>query len=132
MFGVDRVQPQSVKLRKQHATIMKIINLTPHSITFVSDDGTPIMTVPASGAVARVSSKTVVMGLVDVGEIQIPITGTTYGEIEGLPSPQDGIIYVVSSLVAQRCSNRQDIFIPNESVRDENGRIVGCRSLGRV
>lgn len=111
---------------------MKIINLTPHSITFVSDDGTSIMTVPASGAVARVSVETVVMGLVDVGEIQIPITGTTYGEIEGLPAPQDGTIYVVSSLVAQRCRDRKDVFIPNESVRDENGRIVGCRSLGRV
>jgi hypothetical protein len=111
---------------------MKIMNLTPHSITITNESGIPLFTVEPSGVIARVSARTIVMGSVDVGEIQIPITGTTYGEIEGLPDPKNGIIYVVSSLVAQRCSNRQDIFIPNESVRDENGRIVGCRSLGRV
>ena len=28
--------------------------------------------------------------------------------------------------------DRNDVFIPNESVRDEEGRIIGCKSLGRV
>lgn len=60
------------------------------------------------------------------------VTGTSYGEVEGLPAPSNGTIYIVSSLVAARCVGRTDVFIPNESVRDEQGRIVGCRSLGRV
>ena len=38
----------------------------------------------------------------------------------------------VSSLVAARCNDRTDVFIPNEPIRDAEGRIVGCKSLGRV
>lgn len=60
------------------------------------------------------------------------MTETVFGEVEGLPETQEGTIYVVSSLVAQRVPNRTDVFIPNESVRDDQGRIIGCKSLGRI
>ncbi len=107
---------------------MSIVNLTPHAINFVSAEGTQILTVEPSGTIARVSSRTVTIGEV----AGIPVTATEYGEVENLPAPEDGVVYVVSSLVAQRCKDRADVFIPNESVRDEQGRIVGCRSLGRI
>lgn len=85
-----------------------------------------------NGMLARVASHTVKVGeIVCDGKI-IPVTGTSYGEVEGLPAPSEGTIYIVSSLVASRCKDRTDVFIPNESVRDDKGRIVGCRSLGRV
>lgn len=104
-----------------------IINLTPHTITFILSNGEK-MEIPASGQLARVSVHTET-----VGEINgIPITTSVFGEVEGLPAPQDGVVFIVSSLVAQRCGDRKDVFIPNESVRDENGRIIGCRSLGRI
>lgn len=104
-----------------------IVNLTPHSINFILPNGEK-MEIPASGNLARVSVHTET-----VGEINgIPITISVFGEVEGLPASEDGVVYIVSSLVAQRCGDRQDVFIPNESVRDENGRIVGCRSLGRI
>lgn len=111
---------------------MRLVNLTPHAINFATADGQPIMTVEPSGTLARVTAKTVTTGEVIVDDITVPITGTTYGEVENLPAPEVGTVYIVSSLVAQRCHNRDDVFIPNESVRDENGRIIGCRSLGRV
>lgn len=85
-----------------------------------------------SGQLARVTSRTVQVGSVDCGGMTIPLTATEYGEVEGLPEPEDGTIYVVSSLVAQSFRERDDVFIPNESVRDEDGHIVGCKSLGRV
>lgn len=118
---------------------MNIINLTPHTITFVDSEGNPTLVVQPSGKVARVTCRTVTTGEVD----GIPITETVYGEIEGLPAPsiipydtetaeRETIIYIVSSLVAQRCKNRTDVFIPNESVRDSEGRIIGCRSLGKI
>lgn len=107
---------------------MKLINLTPHAITFVNEDETQILVVEPSGEIARVSVHTET-----VGEINgIPITTSVFGEVENLPDPQDGTIYIVSSLVAQRCNNRDDVFIPNESVRDDKGRIIGCRSLGII
>ena len=106
----------------------KLINLTPHSIHFVNEAGDVIKTVEPSGAVARVATKTVTVGDWD----DLPITETDFGEVEGLPEPEPDTAYIVSSIVAQRCHGRLDVFIPNESVRDDKGRIVGCRSLGRI
>ena len=102
---------------------MNIINCTPHSINIVNGP-----TIPPSGIIARVTATTVTIGDVD----GIPVTATVFGQVENLPEPEDGTIFIVSSLVAQRCRDRYDVFIPNESVRDENGRIIGCRSLGRI
>lgn len=106
---------------------MKMINLTPHAITFVRDSAEDIIIAP-SGAIARVAAQTVTTGEIN----GIPTTSTEYGEVEGLPVPEEYTIYIVSSLVAGRCKDRTDVFIPNESVRDDSGRIIGCRSLGRV
>lgn len=106
----------------------QIVNLTPHSITFVDAKGNVITTIQPSGTIARVKSGTVMTGEF----CGIPVTATEYGEVENLPEREDGTIYIVSSLVAQRCPEREDVFIPNESVRDTEGRIIGCRSLGRV
>ncbi len=108
---------------------MKMINLTPHSITFITNEGNVV--IEPSGSVARVSATTAQSGTVECDGITVPVTTTVYGEIEGLPEPQDDTIYLVSSLVASR-TDRQDVFIPAESVRDEQGRIIGCKSLGRV
>ena len=106
---------------------MFIVNLTPHAITLIID-GEDDLVIKPSGRVARVATSTVTIGDVD----GIPVTTTSFGEVEGLPEPEDGTIYIVSSLVAQRVPERGDVYIPNESVRDERGRIVGCRSLGRI
>lgn len=105
---------------------MKLINLTPHDITIVRPDRNILIL--ASGSLARVSAKTETIGELD----GIPVTETVFGEVEGLPAPKDGVAYIVSSLVAGRVPERSDVFIPNESIRDENGGIVGCKSLGRI
>lgn len=105
-----------------------IVNLTPHRITFVDACGNSIMVVEPSGHVARVTAKTVTIGEVE----GIPLTATAYGEVEGLPDPNGEDVYIVSSIVARRRRNRDDLFITNESVRDSDGRIVGCRSLAVV
>ena len=111
----------------------EIINLTPHSITFVDDEGTELLVVEPSGQLARVSSSTVRTGWIETSAgIRIPTSGTEYGEVQGVPDEEPGKVYIVSSLVASRCQGRYDILIPNESVRDEKGRIIGCHSAGRV
>ena len=109
---------------------VKVVNMTPHDIVFVNGDQQVV--IKASGMLARVSTETIRTGEVNVNGMAIPLTETRFGEVEGLPAPEDGTVFVVSSLVAQRCKNRNDVFIPNESVRDDKGRIIGCRSLGRV
>lgn len=129
-----------------------MVNLTPHAIKFMyplyNEDGTIAeyeldIEVPASGQIARVAAKTIPVMTdeidIDSNVVQepytingIPVTTTEFGEVENLPDPEPGTIYIVSSLVAQRVPERTDVFIPNESVRDSEGRIVGCLSLGRI
>jgi len=107
---------------------MTLVNLTPHAINFCDESGTVYRTVEPSGTLARVSTSTVHIGEFD----GLPITATEFGDVQGLPEPSEGTAYLVSSLVAQRVPDRGDVFIPNESVRDSKGRVVGCRSLGRI
>lgn len=107
---------------------MTVINLTPHAISFIGVDGAVTRVIEPSGSIARVSVLTGTVGEID----GIPITTSVFGAVDGLPEPTEGTVFVVSSLVAQRVPEREDVFIPNESVRDERGRIIGCRSLGRV
>lgn len=116
-----------------------VVNLTPHEIDIIVDDVTIV--IPPSGTVARVNGRTSVcdwfQGTLDDGEtICIPLTNTSYneGDVINLPNPADRKIYIVSALTAQHCRNlgRSDLFIPTGAVRDSNGKIIGCRSLGRI
>lgn len=117
----------------------KVVNLTPHAITMVGIDQNgnsyPAAVYPASGDVARCEEKTVETGLID----GVPITKTQFGDVgivskdgnhEPMPPVKADTIYLVSTRTAQAMKDRPDIFIPNESVRDEQGRIVGCKSFG--
>ena len=107
----------------------KIINLTPHSIVFFDDAGNKVlMTVEPSGQIARVS-----VTREKIGDINgIPVNQTRFGKVENLPEPQEGTIFIVSALTAQAVPEREDVFITDDAVRDEQGRIIGCRALARI
>jgi len=61
----------------------------------------------------------------------------TYGEIEGLPDPQPGVVYIVSMVVRQaaQAQGRTDVVSPDTSpqgaIRDEQGRIIAVRGFVR-
>jgi hypothetical protein len=109
-----------------------VINLTPHTINLVAEDGTQLLSLESQG-VARVASTTEVVGYLQVGGVAVPQTHTTFGEVEGLPDPTSGVGYVVSNMIisalAQQGIRRNDLFTPGLQVRDEQGRVIGCRSL---
>lgn len=87
-----------------------VVNLTPHDIALVDDQGFARESYPRSGTIARVQ-------------------GLPLGPVEGLPPPQEGTLYIVSVIVAERLPERRDLRVPGDQVRDAQGRIVGCRSL---
>ena len=107
---------------------MKFINLTPHDVTIV--DGETKHTFPKQG-LARV--QTIPLNPTMLGGI--PFFTTTYGGTEGLPEPQEGIIFIVSMVVAQANPERRDIVFPASdpanSVRDEKGNLIGFKALTR-
>jgi len=101
-----------------------IVNLTPHEINVVDVDG-KVVSIPPSGRVARVAQTREQRGTID----GLAVTYSTFGDVEGLPAPQAGVIYVVSGLVLSAVPDRPDVFAPGEAVRDEEGRVIGARGL---
>ena len=104
----------------------KIINLTPHSVNIVCDNGN-VITYNPSGTVARCSQNTIKIGDVN----GIPLTQTSFGDVVDLPLPQKDTIFIVSRLVINACPDRDDLVVPNDIVRDDHGNIIGCKSFAR-
>lgn len=109
-------------------TDINIVNLTPHTVNIMPDgpDG-EVTSIPSSGE-ARAQTTREKAGTIN----GIQVYRTKFGAVEGLPEPQEGTIYIVSSITAQAVPHRDDVFIPDDIVRDEQGRVIGCRALGRI
>ena len=112
---------------------MRIVNLTPHALNLMPAGPTgPVVTIPPSGQVARCATSRVQVDTITVDGIVVPVNQTRFGEVSDLPDPQPDTIFVVSALVAQAVPDRQDVFIVDDAVRDEQGRIIGCRALAHI
>lgn len=108
---------------------MAIVNLTPHPIVLHRPDGA-VETIPSAG-VARVATipaaaRPAVDGFPVVGPVQ-------FGDVEGLPAPVAGTVYVVSAVVGARVA-RPDVFCPGTgpadgAIRNEKGHVVGITRL---
>ena len=106
---------------------MTIMNCTPHAINIMDSEGKKILTLEPSGICPRCSVERK-----KVGDINgIPINKSVFGDVYDLPSPQPDMIYIVSRVVAE-AARREDLYIVDDAVRDENGRIIGCRALASV
>ena len=107
---------------------MQIINLTPHAINFLDSNNRPILTVEPSGVIAPAKQTRTLCGTI----AGIPVNQCAYGTVQGLPEPAKETIYIVSAITAQACPEREDVYIVDDSVRDETGRIIGVRALAHI
>jgi hypothetical protein len=103
---------------------MKFVNLTPHTVNVEKNNG-EIKEIKPSGTIARVSVNTHVLDVVD----GMNITRQTLGEIKDLPEPKENTIFIVSRVLAEAVMGRDDIMIPGAAIRDESGRVVGCKGF---
>lgn len=78
-----------------------IINLCPHTIRL--NDGTEY---PPSGVVARVSLR---YKTLNTNPLCFEVV---YDEVTGLPPHQDGVDFIVSSIVAAACPKRGCLLVP--------------------
>lgn len=120
---------------------MPIINRTPHDIHVLAPDapasGRPLITLPAAprGEVARVEVTTShIDGRVStIDGVAVPIGRAQWGQVVGLPPPEAGVHHVVSVIVVEAAIDAgreaHDLLVPGDQVRDDRGRIVGCRGL---
>ena len=105
----------------------ELINLTPHPIT-IQPTGAPPVTIPVSGRIARLDSSQET----DASVVGVPVVTTRFGRVIGLPDPEPGKLYIVSSLVAQHV-RRSDVLAPDTgptAIR-EGGQIVAVTRLQR-
>lgn len=96
--------------------------MTPHQI----NETVTGSTFAPSGDVARVA-----VSYKQIGEEGgIPLFAPSYGEVEGLPSPQPDTIYIVSGMVLSAApADRTDLVAPGDLVRDNDGKPVGCKGF---
>jgi hypothetical protein len=110
---------------------MTLVNLTPHALTVLGDDGS-VVTLEPSGQVARVSATATQVGTVSVDGMTIPVVRTVFDTVTGLPDPVPGVVYVASTMVAQAAAaaGRTDVVSPDTgptAVRGEDGQIKAVR-----
>ena len=103
-----------------------LLNLTPHPLTLVGENGT--LEVPPSGQVARLAVTRTALAPVEVDGVTLPVSRSTLGDIVGLPAPEPGVLLVVSALVAE-AAGRADVMSPGELIRDTTGAVIGARGL---
>ena len=104
---------------------MEFINLTPHDINLIDENGNPVL-VRASGTLARCKVTTEKVGSVN----GIKINVSHFGEIEGLPEPEEGKIFIVSAMILTALhGTREDVLGVSEYIRDTEGKIVGAKAL---
>lgn len=108
-----------------------IINLTPHTVNLCDTNGSVIRTFESEG-VARATQRTVELGDVE----GIRLVKMAFGEPVDLPDPVEGIYLIVSLATAnaarQYGRDIKDLLLTSDPVRDEQGRIVGCRAFAVV
>lgn len=96
---------------------MNYVNLPPHNI--VLNNGAVIEKNPET-PIARVASSHTEFD-------ENGICRVIYGEVENLPSPEEGTIFIVSAMVLSRVPDRKDVVAPatgHPACVRENGRIV--------
>lgn len=117
---------------------MEFVNLTPHVVRIYPENGAAPREIPASGMVTRIAEAIVKTPSIDRAPSidGVPFTLIELGEVLDLPAPKAATIYIVSmpTLMALKALDlgREDCLYPYGQVRDDEGRICGCRGLAII
>ncbi len=111
--------------------VKKLVNLTPHDVTYYPEAGEPFTWAAPEGPdqwVRRQEQSEELPSLRVQGR-EIPVTRIRQGDIAPKPDPMSGVGYIVPRISAET-ARRPDFFFPHGEVRDQGGSIIGCRRLG--
>ena len=125
---ITGVFPQGVP---QVDEVRKLINLTPHDVTYYPEAGEPFTWAAPEGPdqwVRRQEQSEELPSLRVQGR-EIPVTRIRQGAIAPEPGPMPGVGYIVPRISAET-ARRPDFFFPHGEVRGQGGGIIGCRRLG--
>ena len=106
------------------------INLTPHELSIVADDGF-IIRIPTSGSVARCATEEEAVETIrfkGFEEHPVTVSRTRFGMPSGVPEPETAKIFLTSTLVKEALK-RADVVAPGKSVRNEAGQVYAAQGL---
>jgi hypothetical protein len=116
-----KLKPEAAEETTAEPSAVRFENLTPHSVT----DALSGQAFPPSGTVARVAATFTPSG--ETGGVQL--FRRTFGAVENLPDKRDGVLLIVSALVAAAAPDRDDLVSPGELVRGPDGQPIGCKGF---
>ena len=105
----------------------KIVNLTPHPIRVIGENDQVILEIPRNTSPLRLNEERTDQGTIS----GVRVVGKSLSPAGGLPPQEEGTYYIVSLVIAQMYK-RPDFLVPDDPVRDEEGRIIGCRRFARI
>ena len=109
-----------------YSKIQRVVNLTPHTVRVCV--GKDIFSLEPSGKVARLRIKTTPHGTVQ----KMPIVLSSDGEIMNVPEPEEGVVYIASSVVA-KALKRDDVLSPDTTndgvLQDGDGNVFAVKRL---
>lgn len=89
-----------------------------------------VLTVEPSGEFARVATNIENIKVPGIEGIKVVKTTFDTTKVDGLPAPEEGVIYIVSLITLNALKGiRSDLVAPGNLIRDEKGNIVGCDGL---
>lgn len=109
----------------------RIVNLTGRDLHVYDEQATgdPIRIPGSSKRRARVYSVQEQVDEVEIEGLAVPIMAVKSREIGGVPDPKEGVLYIVSGLVASAASWRSDLAAPARMWRSQGGTVEGFRAL---
>lgn len=87
------------------------------------------VTIPTTGTFARWDEARVPAEALHTDRGVLPVELVEYREVTNLPEPRAGMAYLVSRVLAVGL-DRGDVYFPCGEIRDDDGNIIGCGSLG--
>lgn len=102
---------------------MRILNLTPHTVSVLHNNG-EVVTFPVHGEAPRVSYDDHMA--CNIGDFSVSVR-CGIEAVEGLPDEEEGVFFIVSSMVREACPQRRDLLTPDsgpDAVRNGKGHVL--------
>lgn len=112
--------------------MIKIVNLTPHNVNFMGESDKVLHVFERCENPPRLKENKELDGLISFNKYFIRVFRKEFQPETNLPPQIDGVFYIVSNLIASAFPDRNDLLIPDDVVRDNDGQIVGCRGFAKV
>ncbi len=106
---------------------IKILNYTPHDINIYEGDN--LKETLHQDGIIRLKEENILIGYIG----KYPVYSKQFSIEDELPPEKDGVVYIVSSIVATAFKNkRNDLYVVNETVRNSSNQICGCKSFAKI